>query len=201
MTLLITFEVGHAQNTTSLQNKNFPQELKAEIIEALSYYPELWKTHIDFIYKDKIKHAVMQAQPRIKTLFKNRYARTYKIKISRALTLGNLHKPIQEVPHDILVGWIAHELGHVMDYLDRSAFQMIGFGFNYVMSKKYLMHAERQADRYAIAHGLANKIIKTKNYILHNEKLSKEYRARIDRLYISPDEVRHIEEEMIASGG
>jgi len=183
-----------------LQNKNFPKEIAQEIKEALSYYPELWKTKIDFIFKDKIKHAVMQAQPRVRTLFKKKKSRTYKIKISRVLQLGDMTKPIEEVPHDILVGWLAHELGHVMDYLDRSSFQMIGFGFNYITSRSFLMNAEYEADKHAVEHGCADHIVKTKNYILNHEHLSDDYKARINRLYISPEEVRLLEEELDTEG-
>jgi len=187
---------GQSVYVKSLKNKNFPKILKKEIDEALSYFPELWQTRIDFVFKDKIKNAVMQAQPRVKTLFKKKELRTYKIKISRYLTLGDETKPIEEVPHEILVGWIAHELGHVMDYLDRSSFQMIGFGFNYITSKAFLRNAEYEADKFAVEHGCADLIIRTKSFILNHKKLSDDYKDRIDRLYMSPEEVRLLEEEM-----
>ncbi len=197
-----TTVVASAQVKKNLkfQNKKFPAVLQTEIKEALSYFPELWQTRIDFVFKDKIKNAVMQAQPRIRTLFKKKDTRTYKIKISRELQLGETSKPIEEVPHEILVGWIAHELGHVMDYLDRSSFQMIGFGFNYITSKSFLMNAEYEADKHAISHGCADLIIKTKNFILNNQHLSDDYKARINRLYISPEEVRSIEKELDSEG-
>lgn len=185
----------------SFQNKKFPQSLQEPITEALSYYPELMKTRIDFIFRDKIKNAVMQAQPRIKTLFKNRVKRTYKIKISRALELGNIIKPIEDVPHEILVGWFVHELGHVMDYLDRSSFQMIGFGFNYITSESFLRNAEYEADKHAIEHGCADFIIQTKKFILNHEHLSDDYKQRINNLYLSPEEVRGIEEELTPEEG
>ncbi|MTI22400.1 hypothetical protein E1176_15315 [Fulvivirga sp. RKSG066] len=184
----------------SFQNKTVPASLSEEIKEALSYFPELWKTKIDFVFRDNIKNAVMQAQPRVRTLFKKKVARTYKIKISKFLKLGDQIKPIEEVPHDILVGWLAHELGHVMDYVDRSSFQMIGFGFNYLTSRAFLKNAELEADRYAISHGCADLIIKTKKYILNHEHLPEDYKARIDDLYLSPEEVRLMEEELNTDG-
>ncbi|GAA0893305.1 hypothetical protein GCM10009122_29840 [Fulvivirga kasyanovii] len=177
-------------------NKGIPELLDVEIKKALSYYPELQNTRIDFVFRDNIRNAVMQAQPRVKTLFKRKYKRIYKVKISRYLTLNDSTMGIEHVPHEILVGWIAHELGHIMDYIDRSSFQMIGFGFKYLTSRHFLMQAERQADTYAIMHGLADEIVKTKKFILNREDLPKEYKDRINRLYISPEEVRHIEEEM-----
>ena len=200
--IAITSVMASAQVKKNLkfQNKKFPTSLQDEVKEALSYFPELWQTKIDFVFKDKIKNAVMQAQPRVRTLFKGKKTRTYKIKISRELQLGNMTKPIEEVPHEILVGWIAHELGHVMDYLDRSSFQMIGFGLNYITSKSFLMNSEYEADKHAISHGCANLIIKTKNYILNHDHLSDDYKARIDQFYLSPEEVRSIEAELDSEG-
>lgn len=177
-------------------NKEIPEILAKEIKKALSFYPELENTRIDFIFKDNIKNAVMQAQPRVKTLFKSKFKRTYKIKISRYLAVNDSTMGIEHVPADILVGWIAHELGHIMDYLERSSFQMIGFGIKYLTSRPFLMAAERKADTFAIQHGLADEIVKTKKYILNRPGLPKEYKERINRLYISPEEVRHIEEEL-----
>lgn len=173
-----------------------PAVLENEIKKALSYYPELKYTAIDFIFKNKIKNNVMQAQPRVRTLFKNRLKRTYKIKISRHLILNDTTKAIEDIPKEIIVGWIAHELGHIMDYLDRSSFDMIGFGFKYLTSRPFLKRAERKADIYAIRHGLADEIIKTKNFILHKEDLTEAYKQKINRLYISPEEVEAIQQEM-----
>lgn len=197
--ILISCTLVCASLVSNSQDKNYPEILNKPIVEALSFYPDLENVSIDFIFKDKIKNAVMQAQPRVKTLFKNKEKRSYKIKISRFIRFGNVAIPIEKVPHDILVGWVAHELGHVMDYLDRSSFQMIGFGINYVCSKKFLREAEKRADQQAIFHGLADYIIKTKKYILNHKHLSDEYKAKIDEYYLSPSEVRSIESSLISA--
>lgn len=192
----LIFSQGKSSEIIEFNNKHIPKVLAKEIKKALSYYPELKYTSIDFIFKKNIKNHVMQAQPRIRTLFKNRLKRTYKIKISRHLVLNDTIKAIENVPGDIIVGWIAHELGHIMDYLDKSAFHMIGFGFRYVTSKPFLKEAERKADVFAIRHGLADEIIETKKFILYKEDLTDAYKEKIDRLYISPEEVEAIQEEL-----
>ncbi|ELR70507.1 hypothetical protein C900_03666 [Fulvivirga imtechensis AK7] len=192
----ITFSQGKISEAVEFNNKHIPRILEKEIKKALSYFPELKYTAIDFVVKNNIKNNVMQAQPRVRTLFKNRLKRTYKIKISRNLVLNDTIKAIENVPTEIIVGWIAHELGHIMDYLDRSAFQMIGFGFRYVTSKPFLRKAERKADVYAIRHGLADEIIETKKFILYQEDLTDAYKEKIDRLYISPEEVEAIQAEI-----
>ena len=192
----------HAQEKVSndnYRNQHMPPSLEAPIKEALSYYPELRGIAIDFVYRDHINHAVMQAQPRIKTLLRKKNKRVYKIKMQKLISLNDTLKPLETLPHDIIVGWVAHELGHVVDYLNRSSMDMVGFGMRYFTSRKYLRRAERRADTFAIKHGFATHLIKTKKYILMRDDLPDDYRARIDNLYISAEEVRAIEAEADAS--
>lgn len=177
-------------------NKNIPEELEPHIKKTLSYYPQLENVPIDFIFKDKIRKVTMQAQPRGRTLFKGKANRSYKVKMSRYLATGDSVISIEDVPNDILIGWIAHELGHIMDYRDRSAIRMIGFGIRYLTSNAFVKDSERRADIYAIQHGFADNIIKTKKYILEREDFPETYKERIIRFYISPEEVTALEEEL-----
>src|SRR5690625_4767656 len=88
-----------------------------------------------------------------------------------------------------MIGWLGHELGHVMDYRSRSGFGMMIFGLRYLYSKNYLKEAERRADSFAIRHGMGNYIIATKNFILNHSDISEKYKDRIRRLYLSPEEI------------
>lgn len=170
--------------------------LREEILLALSYYPELLPTHIEFvILSPSIKKSIMQAQPLVPTLFKPKNQRGYVIKISRYFQ-GDLQPlPIETIPQNILIGWVGHELGHVMDYLDRSVWSMVRYGLGYLLSRRYLMQAERTADLHAISHGLGQKIIATKNFILDHAHLPERYKAKIRRLYLSPEETVLLIEE------
>src|SRR5690606_27338137 len=102
-------------------NKDIPDEIREVALLALSHYPELMDVKIDFQFQSKIQGSVMQAQPKIGSLlFGNKENRSYRIKISRYLELMDERVPIEELPQQVLLGWIGHELGHVKDYLDRS---------------------------------------------------------------------------------
>lgn len=171
------------------QNKVIPDTLRKEILTALSYYPELKGTKIHFIFKDNIKKSFMQAQPLVKTMLRSRGEREYVIFISHYFKIGLERIFIHAVPFGVLVGWLGHELGHVMDYKDRSFFSLLKFGFGYILSKAYLIEAERVADTHAIQHGLADRIIETKNYILNHAHLPERYKSKIRRLYMPPEEV------------
>lgn len=183
------------------ENKHIPRVIEAEILKALSFYPELQKTHIDFVFKQKIKSSVMLAQPDFASLFGGK--RAYKIKISALFRLTTTAIPIHQIPPQILIGWIGHELGHIMDYENRDIGGMIAFGLGYLFSKKYIRKAERMADSYAVSHGLGRYIIETKHFILNHAELPQKYKEKIARLYLSPDDiveqVRLLEEKQLSS--
>ena len=169
------------------ENKNIPKIIEEEVLKALSFYPELRNTRINFVFKQHIKKSVMQAKPDVKMLLKGK--RSYNINISSLFKLTTTAIPIHQIPKDILVGWIGHELGHIMDYENRSILGMIRFGLGYVFSTTYLRKAEKTADTYAVNHGLGWYILQTKNFILNHADLSEKYKSKIARLYLSPDDI------------
>lgn len=107
---------------------------------------------------------------------------------------------MSEVPSEVLIGWIGHELGHIMDYRNKSAAGLVIFGFRYLTSSSYLKEAERAADTYAVNAGMGDYILATKDFILNHSHLSESYKERIARLYLSPEEiivlVNQLEEEL-----
>lgn len=181
------------------QNKDIPKVIESNVLQALSYYPELKNTHIRFEFKQHIKKSVMQAQPVALSLLRKKENRIYKINISALFQLNHTAIPIHQLPDSIMIGWIGHELGHIMDYESRNTWSIIGFGVSYLFSKKFIQRAELTADTFAVNHGLGAYIIETKRYILENADIPQVYKDRIARLYTSPDEiveqVRALEED------
>ena len=110
--------------------------------------------------------------------------------------VGDKLQPIENLPKGVLMGWFAHELGHIVDYLERSSINLTGFGLKYITSNKFVTKAERTADVHAVAHGFADQLIATKKYILNQAGFSKEYKQRIDDLYPSTKEIRTIKSEL-----
>ncbi|KEO73680.1 hypothetical protein EL17_10635 [Anditalea andensis] len=171
-------------------NKVIPDEIRDVTLLALSHFPELMEVEIDFDFKKKIRGSVMQAQPKVGSLlFNSKSNRKYRINISRYLELDDEWLPIEEVPENVLLGWIGHELGHIMDYLDKSRLGLISFGVRYVTSNAFVTQAEITADSYAVAGGLGNNLVDTKNFILNHDRLPEEYRNKIRDLYMSPGEI------------
>lgn len=183
------------QADINLANKTIPESITAEALQALSFYPELTNTKIIFKFKDNIKKSTMQAQPTFTSFFKGKNKRGYHILISKNIQIDGEHFTITDIPKDVLVGWIGHELGHVMDYRNRSTIGMMVFGIKYLFSDAHLKEVERAADVFAIAHGMGDYILKTKNFILDNTNLSEKYKNRIRSFYMSPEEVMHLIEK------
>jgi hypothetical protein len=138
----------------------------------------------------------MQAQPKFSGIFRNKKNRSYFVMISESFQIENESFSISEVPSDVLIGWIGHELGHIMDYQERSGFNLIQFGIGYLTSHKFIKKAERAADTFAVGHGMGDYILATKDFILNHAHLSKVYKDRIRKLYLSPEEILLLVEEL-----
>lgn len=170
-------------------NKIIPESILKEAKTALSYYPELEDIKIEFRFKEDIKKSFMQAQPKLKNLFKGRNSRSYYIFMSSKFLIEEEEFTMADIPADVLIGWLGHELGHIMDYREKSAMGLVIFGFRYITSANYIKEAERAADTYAVNSGMSDYILATKNFILNHSHLSDSYKERIARLYLSPEEI------------
>ncbi len=190
-------------NDPQLTHKEIPDILAQEIKVALSYYPELAETPIAFRFKKDIKKSMMQAQPAFSSLLNPRAKRKYFVFISEKIQIETESFKITDIPSDVLIGWIGHELGHIMDYKNRSSLGLVWFGLKYLYFPKFIREAERAADTFAVSHGMGKYILVTKDFILNHAHISAKYKARIKRLYLSPEEImllinenKNLEEEL-----
>lgn len=172
-----------------LKNKIIPQVIVNEAGTALSHYPELEEVAIEFKFKPSLKKSFMKAQPKFSTLFKPKKKRSYVILMSETFKIDGLELQIKDIPENVMIGWLGHELGHIMDYHRRNSLNLILFGLRYSISQNFIREAERVADTYAVTHSMKDYILDTKKFILNNSSLSEKYKARIRRLYLSPDEI------------
>lgn len=172
-----------------------PMVLEEAAKEALSHYPELQNTPIAIRFKEHIKRSTMQAQPVLATLWKSGTKRRYQILVSKQFKIAGEEYRTIDIPKNVMVGWLGHELGHIMDYCHRNAFNMMGFGLKYLFSSSYIKKAERAADTIAVHHGMERYILDTKDFILNRAGISEVYRERIKKYYLSPEEIMKLVEE------
>jgi hypothetical protein len=169
-------------------NKQIPPEIEKNVLIALSFYPELKNAKIHFILKKNIKTSVMQAQPVFTSLLRKRKNRRYRINISAHFNLIHSDLPILEIPDTVFIGWIGHELGHILDYEGKTNAQIVSFGYRYLFHPTFVKHAE-----------MGHYIVATKRFILDHAELPQAYKDKIRRLYLSPDviveQVKKLEEK------
>lgn len=170
-------------------NKVIPKNILAEATIALSHYPELADVEIEFRYKKNIKKSFMQAQPKLGNLFKGKNNRSYYVLMSSKFLIQDQEFSINEIPSEVLIGWLGHELGHILDYRDKSATKLVKFGARYLTSDDFIRKAERTADTHAINRGMGNYVLATKDFILNHSNLPDSYKRRKARLYLSPAEI------------
>ncbi|WP_353182482.1 hypothetical protein [Parapedobacter lycopersici] len=178
------------------KNKQIPHAIERQVLTALSHYPELEETTIRFVFTRRLKRSVMAARPVVASLLKGKDKRAYSILINPVFKLKHHIDPLRQIPDSVLIGWIGHELGHIMDYERRSAWDMAVFGISYGLSKKYIRKAERTADTFATNHGIGPHLVATKNFILDHTELPARYRDKIAELYLSPDDIMELVTEL-----
>lgn len=168
---------------------NISNEKVREIcLDVYSSYPGLGDVHVIF-RRSRIKGLTMRAMPRIRTLFPTGEKRTYIVQIAQYVR-DSRQVEVDELDEEILRGWIAHELGHVMDYRSRSLFGMVMYGMKYWLDKGFARHVEHEADRIAVRHGFLDELIATKRFLFESPDISVGYRTRLESLYMSIEEVK-----------
>jgi hypothetical protein len=137
----------------------------------------------------------MKAQPDFFSLFRSRKKRRYKILISRRFKISGQEFKTSEIPSEILVGWLGHELGHIVDYSQRSNMNLLFFGARYLLSDRHIRSAERTADAVAVSRGMEDYILQTKEFLLNHAAISLSYKERIKKYYLTPEEIMTLVQE------
>lgn len=193
--IVITLLIINQNMSMGAQHK-IPEAIRTNVETALSYYPQLEDTTLEFRFKKNIKKSTMQARPTFGSFFRSRKNRSYVILISETFKISDKEFMTRHIPDDIFIGWIGHELGHIMDYQNRNKLDLIWFGIKYLFSQNHIIEAERAADSYAVSHGMADYILKTKDFILNNAEIAESYKDRIIRYYLSPEEIMELVEQL-----
>ena len=155
--------------------------------EATGRFPEL-KTNPVRLEQLSLAGYTMRAQPVLNWSVLRRKTRHYRVQMSNHVEIAQYVKPAK-LPREVLVGWFAHELGHVLDYHRKGLFALIWFIIGYLLFPAHRTAAERRADLFAIDKGFGKELMATKRYILDQSSLPEGYKDRIRRYYMSPDEL------------
>ncbi|MEP0985278.1 hypothetical protein [Ekhidna sp.] len=156
-------------------------------LETLNQFDDLKKYKL-ILRQKKIKGTTMQAQPVISIANLLGGPDTYKIKLARYVRNSESIK-ISNLPENVLKGWFAHELGHVVDYAPHSTFQMITYGLKYLFSDSFKKAVEHRADEIAIDAGFHQEILATKEFVFNHDLIDEPYKDQMRKYYMSIEAV------------
>jgi hypothetical protein len=162
-------------------------------LRAYQAFPRL-HTHPLSLQVRSLPHYTMRAQPVFNRHFFRRATRYYRIQMSNHLQIAQ-HIPLAELPEEVLVGWFAHELGHLIDYQARSAINLVALVLGYFLSSTRRLEAERRADLFALERGFGQQLLATKRYLMEHATLPSTYKLRLQKYYLSPTELEVLIQE------
>lgn len=173
-------------------NLSYPASLEAAALKAYRHFPELHNNEVTIRISDNFSSAFMQAQPLFVSFFQSRKGRSYLIKVRPTFEVDDRSIALDNIPDTVMTGWLGHEMGHLIDYSHRSNLNLLWLGFRYLLSKRAIVSVERQADLFAIQHGMGDYILATKEFILEKGRFPKWYTDKMRKFYLSPEDIRQV---------
>jgi hypothetical protein len=151
---------------------HFPQ-ICSDINSALTYFPELERVKIRFSYKPI--RQTMNSRPSPLNIFRSKDRWHYTIIVNNN---KGRHKGLsfENLSYTIKVGWVGHELSHIIEYQQLNRIQTIAFALKYVFSKSFVRNVERYTDFLAIEHGLAFPLYNGTEFLLNCNDIDTKYR-------------------------
>lgn len=166
-------------------NKIFVDEYMASALIALSYYPELKNVPIEFKYSKEA--TTMAARPAFCSVFTGR---KYNVLINNKNNFEGIL--LEEVPFNARIGIIAHELSHIVDYMNRNLWGLLGVYFRYTHKARKPLF-EKEVDMATIERGLGWQLYDWAQYAMHEDnQASEDYKAFKRNTYMQPDQIQQI---------
>jgi len=144
-------------------NKVIPAGFEKQILAALSYFPELKKTKIEFIL-EKGNSGVIETRPAWLSVFKNSRHRAYVVFIGDSSSRHTPQFMFRNSPVNGQVGIIGHELSHIIYFMNQNTFGLLGLGISHV-SARYMDKFENKTDSVCIERGLGYQLIDWNIYL------------------------------------
>ncbi len=163
-------------------NKIFVEEYLDPTLIALSHYPELRETPIEFKFSREATTMAARPQPLSMLL-----SRRYVVVINNKEEFEGVR--LSDVPYNAQIGIIGHELAHIADYENHNLFGVVGILFRY-SSKARKPLFEKEIDRATIDRGLGWQLYDWAAFALDSDNgTSEEYRQFKRKHYLTPDQI------------
>ena len=165
--------------------KIIPAGIELECLAALSFYPELKNTDIEFRFGNL--NFTMISKPKFRSILKEKTKRQYVIIIQRpGSSKNNLEWEV--LSFNAMVGWLGHELGHVLHYSHKSSGGILFIGVKYAVPG-YRRKMERFTDQLAIQHKLGYALYEGVHYTINLSHASEHYKNNQQKFYLHPEEI------------
>ncbi len=190
--LLSNWETGNKPKNESREMnvifKNITDNrIKESFMKVMEEYEPLHDYTI-ILNQERVKETTMQAQPIINLMNLFTGFKSYQIKLGEFVRDSDT-LAVADLPEDVLTGWFAHELGHLVDYEPFSNLKMVWYGIKYSLSTSFKREVEHEADYIAIDHGFHEEIIASKRYVFEHDLLEESYKAQMRKYYMSIEDV------------
>jgi hypothetical protein len=172
--------------TNFFKNKYIPEGIKTECKYALEHFPELASVSINFKYRSS--KFTMQTLPKMSFLYRKRSKRQYTIIVNNNAKFYT-GMDYNELSQKAKIGWIGHELSHIVDFQERNVLGIIRVGVYYGKSK-FRRRLERKVDDLTIQHGLGEELFDGVDYMLNSSAASENYKKNFVKHYLSLKEIR-----------
>ena len=137
-------------------HKKIPPDYEKQILVALSYFPELINTRIDFRFKHT--NTSFSTRPTIISVLKRSGSRKYIITISDSSEAILTPLQLRNLDYNAQIGIIGHELSHAADFSNKSTLGLLRVAMGN-LSRKFLDRLEFKTDSLCIAHGLGYQLL------------------------------------------
>jgi len=165
--------------------KNVPKHLEKQFTVICRAFTELKETRIRLVFR--AIPMTMQARPNIWQLLVGK--REYLIFINNKKSKNGI--VLEDIPFNGQVGVISHEMCHVLDYHNKSIWQIIKTGIMYLFPKKKEGY-EKSTDYLAVKKGFGLQLHTWSNYVLDDSSIAPKYRKVKERFYLGPDFIKHV---------
>ena len=124
----------------------------------------------------------METRPKINFAVLTKH-RTYQVFIN--LNQGkNKALDIDSLSETVKIGWIAHELGHIIDYESRNVFSLFMMAPYYVWVPSFKRNIEQSVDIITIRHSCGYEHCEGVEYLLYKSNATEPYKKRNITYYL-----------------
>lgn len=171
------------------RKKIFLSGFELPALIALSGYPELADIEIEF--RPQKLNTPGATRPTNFTIFRKGKNRRYCVYLTTKIRKERADVLPARLTFEMQVGLIAHELGHVCDYLQKNSFSVICTGLFYGF-KAYKRRLEQRVDLMTVQHGFGLELMRYAQHIVQLQVKSPDdhyFKSYFD-FYMRPEEIR-----------